>query len=68
MKGGGGGSRGAVELMVSILASGPRSPRFKLLFSQKNSEEKIVNVAEVNKWRCLEVYSVQWLELFIKPI
>ena len=28
---------------------------------RKNSEEKIVNVAEVNQWRCLEE-SRKWLE------
>ena len=42
--------------MVSTLASGPSCPGFKPLHSPK-----IVDVAEVNQWRCLEE-SGQWLE------
>ena len=43
--------------MVSTLASGPSCPRFDSQFPQK----KIVDVAKVNQWCCLEE-SVLWLE------
>ena len=47
--------------MVSILASRPSRPRFDSQRSQKNSEETIVNVAEVNQRSCSEE-TEQWLE------
>ena len=47
--------------MASILASGLSCPGFDSQCAQKISEEKIINIAEVNQWRWLEE-SVQWLE------
>ena len=47
--------------MVSILASGPSSSGFNFQHSPKKFEGNIVDVAEVNKWLCLEE-SGQWLE------
>ena len=44
-----------------MLASGPSCPRFDAQHSQKISEEKVVDVAEVNQLHCLE-QSDQWLE------
>ena len=44
--------------MVSVLASKPSCPGFN---SQIFSRGKIVDVAEVNKWPCLEK-SRQWVE------
>ena len=37
--------------MISILASGPSCPGFD---SQNYFRGKIVDVTEVNQWRCLE--------------
>ena len=45
----------------SIFASEPSCPRFDSQGFQKFSEENIVDVAEVNQWRCLEE-SGQWPE------
>ena len=47
--------------MVCILASGPRCPGFDSQCPKFFSEEKIINVAEVDQQRCLEE-SGQWLE------
>ena len=47
--------------MVGILASGPSCPGFNSQHSQKNSQEQIVDVAEVNQWRWLEE-SGQWIK------
>ena len=56
--------------MVSVLASGPNCPVFYSrqfhnfflrIFFDFFSEEKIVHVAEVYQWHCLEE-SEQWLE------
>ena len=40
--------------MVCILASGPSFPGSIPSIPQKISEDKIVDVAEVNQWHCLE--------------
>ena len=47
--------------MVTILDSSPRCPGFDSQHSQKCSEEKIVDIAEVNQWHSLEE-SEQWPE------
>ena len=47
--------------MASIIASGHRCPWFISQHFQKNSDDKIVEVAEVNQVRFLEE-SGQWLE------
>ena len=46
---------------VSIIASRHSSPGFDYQCSKKNSEEKIVDVAEANQWCCLE-QSGQWFK------
>ena len=53
---------GQHSTMVSLLACGPSCPGFDFQHSPKKiSETKIVDVAKVNQWRCLEE-SAQWLE------
>ena len=47
--------------MVRILATGPSCPSSDPSSPKIFSEEKIVDVAEVNEWRCFEE-SEQWLE------
>ena len=49
--------------MVCILASGPSFPGSIPSIPEKISEDKIVDVAEFNQWRCLEE-SQQGLEIF----
>ena len=53
--------KGQHTTMVRILASRPSCPCFESMCSQKNFRAKIVDVAEVNQWRCLEE-SGKWLE------
>ena len=52
--------------MVSTLISGPSSRRSNSQCSQKISRLKIVDVAEVYHWHCLEE-SGQWLENVDQP-
>ena len=40
--------------MVSKLASGPSCPGFDSQHYQKHLDEKVVDVAVVNQWRCKE--------------
>ena len=56
---GGVGGRGST--MVGILAFGPTCPRFDSKHPRISLEEKIIDVAEINPWHCLEE-SGQWLE------
>ena len=49
--------------MVCILACGPSVPGSIPSIPKKISEDKIVDVAEFNQWRCLEE-SQQGLEIF----
>ena len=52
---------GQLSTIVSILASRPSSPGYDSQRSQTMFKEKIVDVAEVKQWPCLEE-SGQWLE------
>ena len=47
--------------MVSILASVPSCTGFDSSVPKKISEEKIIDVAEINQWRWLEANGL-WLE------
>ena len=45
---------GSIAQCLAHLFPDPSTPGLIPSVPQKNSEEKIVNVAEFNQWRCLE--------------